>query len=321
MISSKNISLICFLVLWLVDTSLQAAPLPVRAAKTSIPFELVQGKIVVKATVNKRSGYFIVDTAFPGLALNHQLFRGKTKQGQMNGIATSTTTMTSKVVDFNLGEIDISKAAAEIIDLDRVMATLKIQLSGLIGWKIFKNHTVVFDFEAKELVLYDAEISRELLYVESYGQPHRFGLSSKGHLLCLPFTIKGVSFQFALDSAAGTNMINGRKINKLGDVVDYVDRRRLGGIGGEDRIVDRVKLHQVNLGEIAYPAMYTVLCEFRQINLELPGKSIDGILGFPFFQAHLMAINFKTRELWVWTPEKKDWPSSKPLLTQKNKPF
>lgn len=301
--------------------SLQAAPLPVKQAKSTIPFELVQGKIVVKAMVNGRFGYFLVDTAYPGLALNNQLFNGKTKQGQMNGIATSTTSMASKFVDFNLGDIEITKAAAEIIDLARIAATLRIQLSGLIGWQIFKNHTVVFDFEAKELALYPANIDRNLLDVGAYGPPHSFGLRSKGHLLCLPFTIKGVSFQLALDSAAGTNLINGRKIHRLSDVVDYVDRRKLGGIGEKDRIVDRVKLKQGKLGEIVYPAMYTVLCEFRQINLGLPGKSIDGILGYPFFQAHLMAINFKTRELWVWPPEKLDLPLSPPFITQKNKPF
>lgn len=311
MISSRNIYLACLLILPLVDSHLQATSGYVSQTNSVIPFELVQGKVVVKALVNGRFGYFIVDTAYPHLALNHRLFKGKVREGNIQGVNSVDSPSAKTLVDFSLGNIEITSAYAEIVDLDRIVASRKIQFSGLIGAQIFKDHTVLFDFESKQLILRrhaEKRIDADQ-WPSTAGQVFR--LTSKGHLLCLRVHIADVPFQFALDTAAGSNLIAERKIFPIEQAVEYVDQRKLGGIGEADVIVDRVKLSEVELGDIKYPAMYTLLCDLRRINLDLPGKSIDGILGYPFFRSHLLAIDFKTRTLIIW-PKTETLPPAAP---------
>lgn len=69
-------------------------------------------------------------------------------------------------------------------------------------------------------------------------------------------------------------------------------------------MVDLVRLSEATIGGIRYPAMATLVCDLQNINNSLIGKSMDGILGFPFCQVYRLGIKFKTKELLVW-PEKK----------------
>ena len=121
-----------------------------------IPFTLTGTLITVRARVDTTEGNFFFDTGASGLLLNYRHF------GRVRGVAltngggvTGTVRVlgTEQVDTFRLDNLLATDIAAELIDFSHIENAKKIDLVGLIGYAVFRDFEVLFDYEASLLVL------------------------------------------------------------------------------------------------------------------------------------------------------------------------
>lgn len=180
--SSQNISLLLTFTILSLALSVGLCRTTKEPTPLIIPFEVLEDKIVVQASVHQRLGYFIIDTGYPSLALNNKIFNGKVSQSARHGIGSTSGQVMTTLVHFKLGHVEIKSAYAEIIDLQRIVATRRVQFLGLIGVQLLREYCVIFDFGKKQLILYSTKNQASLNYPPDMEEAQIFRLSTKGHL-------------------------------------------------------------------------------------------------------------------------------------------
>jgi predicted aspartyl protease len=126
---------------------------------TSVPFELIDGRIFVSVTVNGEGPFaFIFDTGGNAVistkvAERLCLSAGNTETGTGTGEKPITAVDTT-VRELQMGDLRLSNVAFHAISLDDAPAVFgKQPLDGIIGFPILENLIVEVDYEANHLTL------------------------------------------------------------------------------------------------------------------------------------------------------------------------
>ena len=165
--------------------------------------------------VDSVEGNFFFDTGAPQLLLNSRHFSrpGQAPAIRNGGVTGAVQVLgTAKIDTFQLDNLLKIKASADIIDLTHLELAKKIDLVGLIGYAVFKEYEILFDYAAGLLIFIrtTAKGARfENLPRWEYQPGNSFPLSCAGHVAVvrLQFGTKTTQ-RFAIDSGAEQNMLN-----------------------------------------------------------------------------------------------------------------
>lgn len=171
-----------------------------KSATSHIPFELVNGLIVVKAEIDGRSGNFVLDTGASDLLINERVTSGDesftTCQGEVTGESY-------KVQAFKIGSIEKQKLTAYKVNLENIASFLNIELLGILGGETFAPDILEIDFSRKIIVVAEVDLTATTLtdytavnYDIVQGVP------------VVSLEINGVAHNFILDSGATSHFID-----------------------------------------------------------------------------------------------------------------
>ena len=170
-----------------------------------IPYQLVDGIMLISATANGQEGFFAFDTGAMQTAVNEAYF--PEMQGEQINIAkfsegVKRTTAAEGVLDtLRVSEIERSQLPVLVMDLLYVENALKaampdLKFLGTLGIDVIKDYTVLLDYQAAEILL-DPEHGFEkqtvlpmkleklpIIEVEVTGRTYRFVLDT-GASICL----------------------------------------------------------------------------------------------------------------------------------------
>jgi hypothetical protein len=271
-----------------------------------IPFDLTGTLITVRAKADKVEGNFFFDTGASGLVLNQRFFTDAKKQSGTGAVAGVTggvrvqggTRVDTLVVD-KLRSIRIS---ADLVDLSHLEKTKKTALVGLLGYAVFKDYEVLFDYKDQVLVLSRTDGKNEQQQTPNweYAPIAEFPLTMTGHtaILQLRFGEKDKR-AFALDSGAEQNLLStlaGKGFLKRH--FEMQNRVKLRGAGNTSVEVLNGKLSNAHLDTFAFAPMLTMLANLTEINVVFNAE-LDGVLGYEFFSQYIVSINFRKKRLYL----------------------
>ena len=271
---------------------------------TRIPFKIVDQLIIVKATVLDKTGNFIIDTGSETLILNKAHFKHShaiyDKKNQPTGVHDVIDGYGERKLDeFKIQEFTLNNTISDVIDLSHIEGVKKINLLGIIGFNVLKEHEVFIDMHLNQITLSKLDSLGERLdkdiYLETIVDSIAFKLNK--HAIIVDAIIEGNELKFALDSGSEFNQIN-KRISKKVLKYFYPDRRiQLSGASGRKIEVLSGKLYRLKLTNKTYfGPMKTILTNLSQLN-EVFGSNIDGVLGFEFFKQKRPIINYKKKRL------------------------
>ena len=134
--------------------------------------------------VDSVEGNFFFDTGAPQLLLNSRPGQAPTiRNGGVTG-AVQVLGM-AKIDTFQLDNLLKTKASADIIDLTHLELAKKIDLVGLIGYAVFKEYEILFDYAAGLLIFIRTTAKGERfenLPRWEYQPGDSFPLSCAGHV-------------------------------------------------------------------------------------------------------------------------------------------
>ncbi|MBV6442333.1 MAG: hypothetical protein DYG98_19125 [Haliscomenobacteraceae bacterium CHB4] len=268
---------------------------------TVVPFGCVNKLAVVQAEADGKKGFFILDTGTPDLTLNDLYFQGETSEKTFYGVNAEALDVQMKFVRLNI-EGFVKDTEAKIIDFTAIEAYMGLPILGAIGNKVFEDCEVVFDYVFREFTIYRLNKNGEPLQGRALHDPPRDTLSfeKKGCMPSVEMRVGEKNLRVGLDSGAGVNVLEENKKADIESCLKNGGKRSLASFGTDTLVASGAQLDSVRVRNIRCPALSVLFISLKQLNRDLPGPDLDGIMGYEFLSQYRTAINFRKKEIYIW---------------------
>ena len=271
---------------------------------TQVSFQTIDKLIVVQATIKGQSGNFIIDTGVSDIVLNKKYFPNlicRKGNKDLHGITGQATQAEIARVKIQLGDF-IKKMDAELLDLQVLEQNKNLKLLGLIGIHFFKSCALSIDYPNQKIGVYQLDKMGECLASTLASTPDitlSFGL--RGHLVCVNAQLNGYELELGLDTGAEVNLLDLQKRVAFEDQLGNIKGDNLVGLNGKRRSVPSIELANLNVGGFICQPMKTFVFSLSELNRGIRGSIIHGLLGYEFLNQFRVIINFKKREVYLWS--------------------
>ena len=186
----------------------------------TVPMEISDGLIFVKAELNGIERDFILDSGAPSLYLNSKYFSNtndtvnsiSSAQGVSSGISGQDV---FRVNTFNFHGIRAENTDFVMSDISHLSKDREIY--GLIGYQVLKDYDWLFDYEGKTLTLIKSDKTenyiKEMRY-KTYEVPMQM-TSEKSHIPFIETKIGDITLMMGIDCGAAVNLIDDSMFSKL----------------------------------------------------------------------------------------------------------
>lgn len=304
----KNIFVICF-VLFVLNGNTQNEVAFLRkklASYTSIQQELIQapykqipllqkdGFILIKSKVDGKEGFLIFDSGAPSLVINKKVEKSVDTANGLNG---------DLKVDYGtikqLEWAGIQKEDVEciLLDLDHLEQKLGLTVLGLLGFEIASKYEILIDYP-QELITINYKGDQSIIKQH----PARFQIpfELKEHLPIINAQIQNEKTVFALDTGAGTNLLDPNTKEKFDSTTyELIRQEQIRGLDKKVKLEDVIEIDDNQFYGFSVEKMPYLITELNFVNQTL-NTDIDGILGYSFFQDLKFSINYKDQMLYIW---------------------
>lgn len=276
-----------------------------------IPFTLTGTLITVRAQVDSVEGNFFFDTGASGLLLNYRYFGNprRTVTDEGGGVTGKVRVLGAVRADtFRLDNLLATNITAELIDFAHIENAKKTDLVGLIGYAVFRDFEVLFDYEASLLVLIRIDKNgnqMEPLPRWEYKPLGDAPVITSGHIamVWLKFGSKQEK-KFGLDSGAEQNLLSNAAGKRfLKENFEIRRRVKLRGAGHQSIEVLSGLLQNASLDTFTFKPMATLLTNLSQIN-DTYQTDVDGILGYEFLSQRPVSINHRKKRITFYVKER-----------------
>lgn len=259
-------------------------------ANIAVPFELINGLIVVEAEVNGEVGNYIIDSGSNGILLNEN---GRANSEIYYQTLTSTLTGSKKEIkSFRVGDFEVSELQGFSTDLSNLELYLKKSVAGILGCSVFTPNSLVFDFHNSKMIISENGLEKSELE----------GLISLPYEIIedLPIAtinIGGSLETFILDSGASSHFVD-YEVLKLeqGDVLPTGIKKNIVTAGGKDEISLEYKIHNCLIGD-QQTAITAFEKDFSLVS-EALGKKISGLLSLSQLSSGKVYFDLKSKFLY-----------------------
>jgi predicted aspartyl protease len=267
----------------------------------TIPLKRTGRLFLIEARIDDQVGNLIFDTGASGLVLNRTYFRKYTGSEKSSG--GGVTGSFDKIYRIVVKRIDISEmyyenVIADLADLGHIENRRGVKILGLFGLSMIHNFEVIFDAGKSELQL--NRIDKQGNRLNSGKQEIKFDFTQKVETQHDIMLIKGKigdkTLNFCLDTGAESNVISSDVSKKVMSTIQINRRSNLGGASAGSVEVLYGTMKELEFGNHQFGDMETVVTSLSSMS-ESYGCSIDGMLGYDFWQKGIFCINFGKNEI------------------------
>jgi len=258
-------------------------------ADVLIPFELVNGLIVIEAEVDGESGNFIVDSGANGVLLNHTTGASDVSY---QSLTTTLEGSERKIESLRVGEFELGQLLGFSTDLRQIEAFLEKPLHGILGYSVFTPNSLIFDFAASKL-----HISENILTDIDHE-----GLSSMpfyvfDDLPMVDLRIDGQTYSFVLDTGASSHFIDKALRETLASsFVPTGVQKSIITTCGSKQISNEYETANFWVGTSSFD-LRAFEKDFQVISKEL-GKDISGLLSISKLSDSKVLMDLRSKNLY-----------------------
>lgn len=266
-----------------------------------IPLKRAGRLFLIEARIDDQEGNLIFDTGASGLVLNRTYFRKyaayeKAAGGGITGAFDKTYGIIGNRID--LSGLYYEKVAADLAELGHIEDKRGVKILGLFGMNMIDDLEVIFDANNNELRLnrIDSDGNRLESITDDYKYEFTQKLETNHQIMLIKGRIGDKVLNFCLDTGAEINVISDRLPKKILSTIQIRSRSNLGGskAGTVDALYGTMK--EFEFGDYQFGLMETAIISLTSMS-EAYGCSIDGMLGYDFWQKGVFCFNFKKNEI------------------------
>lgn len=253
-----------------------------KAKAITVPIEVTADNlIVVSATINGEECKFIIDSGAPSLYLNSKYFL---ENGKGKAISTINTSKDIKVMMSDLSHLENG-----------------MEIHGLIGYSIYKDYDLLFDYRNKTLTLINPDYTDTFLNENGckYIEESLYFNNEKtlSHIPCVKARIDNTEFLMGIDCGAGTNLLDAGLWEALKRNLKNVGTTDLKGANnGTAAEVHEGKLKSMKIGRKTFRNTNTVFSNIDHLNSERT-EAIQGIIGYEILSRQKTVLCYKKKRM------------------------
>ena len=257
-------------------------------------FTFDRNLIFFEALVNGEPGTFILDTGAPTLVVNN---RGEATHGSNYegfGSGGSVELSDHRVEAFEMSGLSIQNYWAIGLDLRSMESRTGQRIDGMVGYDLLNDGELRIDYASRSFRLLPSERRPAHQGVEPRAVL-RFSLVD--HLPVVRLRINGKRYDFAIDTGAGSNLVDEHVAAEL-DLTATGEGMNIQGLDGRSVDADLVTL--------ALPAEFAGgRDDIHLVTMDLShlgdnGQRLAGILGSAFLSQYTIGIDYRRRRIYVW---------------------
>jgi len=237
-------------------------------SRVDIPFQVVNGLIIIEVEIDEKVGNYIFDTGAEELILNKKVESGNTLFSSING------ELTTQEVNINLlkiGNLTQSKVKAYSTDLGSIESYLDIPIQGVIGCSLFLPNRVKIDFASNMITL--SSNSDLIDHGESYV---KFEMQD-GVPVC-PIEIDDKQYLFGFDTGATMHVLDQNIKRELQNVLQDTGLDTYVTTGTGEKTINTIQsIHAFELGDEEVEDAQFLLQDLSSFNADME-EPISGVL-------------------------------------------
>lgn len=253
-------------------------------------FTLRRNLIFFEASVDGKSGNYILDTGAPSLIVNH---RGNSTHSGYTGVGAggSVALTDHRVEQFVMGDRTVKNYWAIGLDLRGFEDRTSQRIDGFVGYDLINSGELRIDYRQQKFQL-----------LKSRHRPTHGGAAPRwtikfflvDHLPVIKVDIGGKPHYFALDTGAGSNLLDPASVADSA----LVGTGKLINIQGLDgRPSDRPIVRMVDADLLGAQEFVSLSLGHLQSS---DSVALSGILGSPFLSQYTIGIDYRRRRVYLW---------------------
>jgi predicted aspartyl protease len=271
-----------------------------------IPFKMAGNLILVEALLDGVKRKFIVDNGAPRLILNSKYCKANIDSNSkvmssaigVNGNVTGLNM--AKIKAFDLNGIKVENQEIIASDLSHLEMDLKTEIYGLIGYEIYKDYDLLFDYKSKLLTLLNPE--KTAIYLAAKFDKNKFietsiSMDGKGqHLAIVNVNIEGKTMKMAIDCGAEANLLDTDLFESVKSSLTKIHTDNLHGADKASSLVTTGKLKKLRIGIKDFKKVKTVFSSMKKIS-EGYKVQLDGIIGYEVLSRQNTLLSYVNKQL------------------------
>lgn len=276
-----------------------------QAKVITVPITLTKNNMIVtQAVINGEKHNFIIDSGCSILYLNSKYFRGNDNEEgarmssseDVNGkISGGQDVITVDSFDFNgIRGNGIKVMASDLSHLEK-----GTDVYGLIGYDVYKDYDLMFDYKKKTLTLIDPDYTETFLKERKYEYDEvPFEMSkTMRHIPLIKAQIDTVSLTLGIDCGAGNNLLDSKRWDEFENMLSRVKTTKLKGISNDEGSEVHVgKLKSLKIGGKTFRHTQTVFNNISHFNRN-KDERIDGLIGYEVLSKQKTILSYKNTKL------------------------
>ena len=267
-----------------------------KSFKETIPFEIKNGFIILKAKINHKSYNFILDTGASNVIskelateLNIKII-GSESIYDIYNVAQKTDY--TRIDNIQIGNLDFSKTIAAISDFNSVPTWASMKIDGFIGSNLMQHAIWDFDFIKKTITITDNETKLNLpeelienkLFIGYAGIPS-IATKINGKKVW-NFTV-----DFGFNGGISIPFSEFEKQKENGKISDYKNSKNQGVIGVYGK---QSKTRESYIGTINEIEFGNSILKKEKVYSE---QYLEHLFGLEFFRDYRVIINWNTKKI------------------------
>lgn len=271
-----------------------------------VPFAFRSGLIYIKATLDGREGWFLLDTGSPEMILNRQYFSdsllplpGDAGYTGINGRIQDV--MMRRMRRLQLGAFTLQNFGAMVMLGQEEDYEDGLPVLGSIGYNTIRDFEVCFQMQQRNLLL---------IKTDSAGNYTAAGLQQAPVLYTAPFemrrhipvvimTVGEQQLRMGIDCGAANNVLFAAKKEAVMPFMEQWEKVSMTGQEGVSIPVERAYLKQSKIGMLTLGRMLTVVTgNNMDYKAAVDKTALDGLLGTEFLQLYTTSLNFRKKQVY-----------------------
>lgn len=266
----------------------------------NIPLKPAGRLYLIEAKIDGQEGNLVFDTGATGLVLNKTYFRKYTgSKKTTGGVTGSIGHVQSSVIDsIDYNGIYYNRVTADIANLGHIEDRRGVKILGLLGLNMIDGFEIVFNARRNLLILHKIDTEGNCLDKEAGTMKFEYSqkINVDNSMMSIRAYIGEKELNFCLDTGAEVNLIHSGLPKKVLNTVTISRSSNLGGAGSGTVKAMYGEMHEFELAKCKFGKMRTAIINLTPMS-ESYGFSIDGMLGFDFWQKGVFRINFRKRQI------------------------
>ena len=255
----------------------------------TIPFQLVNGLIILQAEIDGVSGSYILDTGANTILVDGQA----DNPDQILSTPEGEVMMSHReLTKFSIGAFTQYEISAQVISLSSLQEQLGIEIDGIIGGGYFMPNVLSLDFSTSTI-----NISSKSIEEAAIDNLNPYTFKMVNDIPIVEVEIEHSLYHFAMDSGASIHFIDL-------EVCEVMASAKKIKTTSQVLTVDRVKtsheqyvVNKFRLGSTSFIGHHFISQSFEQVNTELD-IPISGILSLSKLSRNKVILDFKNSTLY-----------------------